>query len=264
MLWLYNISTMQLAGLFALVFVGTTWLGIIFIHPLFRKLLRGQAELNNLVGVILSSHCAFFGLLLGLLAVAAYQNLSDIDKSATKEAEYLHAIYRSVAAYPEPIRSKALPLIREYTRYIIEDAWPEQRRGVVPQADAEQMNTIVTELYNFEPQTKGQEIYHAQTIELLTELDEAQLERVHNVDAGIPAILWYVVALGTCITILLLWMLDMQLISHLLLSGLLTLFLGAVICLVVAMDRPFLGEISIGPDAYQSVYQQMKPVSRTP
>ncbi len=96
MLWLYDIPTMQLAGLFALVFVGTTWLGIIFIHPLFRKLLRGQAELNNLVGVVLASHCAFFGLLLGLLAVAAYQNLSDIDKSATKEAEYLHAIYRSV------------------------------------------------------------------------------------------------------------------------------------------------------------------------
>ena len=113
--WLYNIPTMQLAGLFALLFVGVTWLGIIFIHPLFRKLLRGQAELNNLVGVALASHCAFFGLLLGLLAVAAYQNLSDIDKSATKEAEYLHAIYRSVAAYPEPMRSKALPLIREYT-----------------------------------------------------------------------------------------------------------------------------------------------------
>ena len=82
------------------------------------------------------------------------------------------------------------------------------------------MNTIVTELYNFEPQTKGQEIYHAQTIELLAELDESQLERIHNIDAGIPAILWYVVILGTCITVLLLWMLDMQLISHLLLNQL--------------------------------------------
>jgi hypothetical protein len=258
LLWLYDIPTMQLAGLFALVFVGVTWLGIVFIHPLFRRLLRNQAEVNNLVGVVLASHCAFFGLLLGLLAVAAYQNLSDIDKSATKEAEYLHAIYRSVSAYPEPMRSKMLPLIREYTRSIIEDAWPMQRRGAVPKADAEQMKTIVAQLYSFEPQTKGQEIYHAQTIELLTELDEAQLERVHNIDAGIPAILWYVVALGTCITIILMWMLDMQLVSHLLLSGLLALFLGAVICLVVAMDRPFLGEISIGPDAYQSVYEEMK------
>ena len=78
------------------------------------------------------------------------------------------------------------------------------------------------------------------------------------------AILWYVVILGTCITILLLWMLDMQLVSHLLLSGLLTLFLGAVICLVFAMDRPFLGEVSIGPDAYQSVYQEMRLVRGTP
>jgi hypothetical protein len=257
LLWLYDIPTMQLAGLFALVFVGVTWLGIIFINPLFRRLLRDQAELNNLVGVALASHCAFFGLLLGLLAVAAYQNLGDIDKSATKEAEFLHSIYHSVAVYPEPMRSKTLPLIREYTRYIIEEAWPEQRRGVIPQADAARMNTILAQLYSFEPQTKGQEIYHAQTIELLAELDEAQLERIHNVDAGIPSILWYVVILGTCITILLLWMLDMQLVSHLLLSGLLTLFLGAVICLVFAMDHPFRGEISVGPDAYQAVYKRM-------
>ena len=264
MLWLYDIPTMQLAGLFALVFVGTTWLGIIFIHPLFRKLLRGQADLNNLVGVVLSSHCAFFGLLLGLLAVAAYQNLGDIDKSATKEAEYLHAIYRAVAAYPEPTRSETLPLIHDYTRYIIEEAWPAQRDGVVPQAGAARMNALVSKLYSFEPQTKGQEIFHAQTVELLTELGESQLERIHNIDAGIPAILWYVVILGTGITILLMWMLDMQLVSHLLLSGVLALFLGAVICLVFAMDHPFRGEVSIGPDAYQAVYERMKLMSGTP
>lgn len=257
MLWLYDLPMMQLAGLFALAFVGVTWLGIFLIHPLFRRLLRDQAETNNLVGVVLSSHCAFFGLLLGLLAVAAYQNLGDIDKSATKEAEYLHAVYRSVDAYPEPMRSKALPLIRDYTRYIIEEAWPAQRRGVVPEDDAPKMNAILAQLYSFEPQTKGQEIFHAQTVQLLTNLDEAQLERIHNVDAGIPSILWYVVILGTAITILLMWMLDMRLVSHLLLSGLLALFLGAVICLVFAMDQPFRGELSVGPDAYKAVYERM-------
>lgn len=264
MLWLYDIPTMRLAALFAFVFVGTTWLGIIFIRPLFNKLLRGQAELNNLVGVVLASHCAFFGLLLGLLAVAAYQDLDDIDKSSTKEAEYLHAIYRSVNAYPEPMRSETAPLIRDYTRYIIDEAWPAQRDGVVPQAGATKMNALVAKLYSFEPRTKGQEIFHAETLKMLTELGEAQLERIHNIDASIPTILWYVVILGACITILLLWMLDMQLVSHLLLSGLLALFLGAVICLVFAMDHPLRGDLNVGPDAYQSVYERMKLIGGTP
>jgi hypothetical protein len=42
MLWLYDMSTIGLAGLFAAVFVGFAWLGILFIRPFFRLLLRRQ------------------------------------------------------------------------------------------------------------------------------------------------------------------------------------------------------------------------------
>ena len=59
MLWLYDIPTIGVAGLFTAVFVGVTWLGVIFIRPFFRLLLRRRPGLNDLVGVILSSHCAF-------------------------------------------------------------------------------------------------------------------------------------------------------------------------------------------------------------
>jgi len=37
----------------------------------------------------------------------------------------------------------------------------------------------------------------------------------------------------------------------------LTLFLSTVICLIFVMDRPFRGEISVGPDAYEAVYKRM-------
>jgi hypothetical protein len=38
--------------------------------------LRSQPGINDIVGYVLSSHCVFFGLLLGLLAVGTYQNMS--------------------------------------------------------------------------------------------------------------------------------------------------------------------------------------------
>jgi len=37
-----------------------------------------------------------------------------------------------VTAYPEPQRTELTTLLREYTRYVIEEAWPLQRQGLVP------------------------------------------------------------------------------------------------------------------------------------
>lgn len=89
------------------------------------------------------------------------------------------------------------------------------------------------------------------------EMAEVRRSRVQSVDAGVPAIMWYVVAIGTLIMIVLIWMLDMRLVPHLLLGGLLTLFLSTVICLIVVMDKPLRGEVSIGADAYKAVLDRM-------
>lgn len=155
MLWVYDIPTASLALLFAVVFVGFTWLGIVFVKPFLRLLLRPQAGINDLVGYVLGGHSAFFGLLLGLLAVAAYQNLADLDKIVGREAGFLRSIYRSVTDYPEPVRSETLPLIREYTRYVVEDAWPLQRRGIVAADGVSRMNAIQAKLFAFEPKSKA-------------------------------------------------------------------------------------------------------------
>ena len=65
MFWLYDIPTVSLIILFAVVFVGFSWLGSIFVRPFLRLFVRSQPGLNDIVGYVLSSHCVFYGLLLG-------------------------------------------------------------------------------------------------------------------------------------------------------------------------------------------------------
>jgi hypothetical protein len=49
----------------------------------------------------------------------------------------------------------------------------------------------------------------------------------------------------------------MKLIPHMILGGMLAFFLGTVVSLIIAMDRPFLGDVAIGPDVYKAVYDRM-------
>ena len=61
-------------------------LAAIFIRPLLRRLLRKQPGVNDAVGYILSFFSVIYGLLLGMLAIATYQALSDADTTVVKES----------------------------------------------------------------------------------------------------------------------------------------------------------------------------------
>jgi hypothetical protein len=78
---IYDIPTVHLAIYFSLFFVGLTWFGLIFVKPFLRVLMGRDPRINDWVGQTTAGFSLFYGLLLGLLAVAAYQNFDEVRKS---------------------------------------------------------------------------------------------------------------------------------------------------------------------------------------
>lgn len=215
-----------------------------------------------MVGFAFSSFSVLYGLLLGLLAVAAYQNFSSVSDVVTKEASSLASLYRDLQGYPEPVRSDLRAKLAEYTRYVIEESWPQQRKGIIPSGGTERVSAFFDDFIAFKPQDNREMIIHAEAFRQFNNFIEVRRERLANVTTGIPSVLWWVVAIGALLTIALVWLLDMDIHVHLILGGVLALFLGIVIFLIAAMDNPFRGEVSVGPDAFQLVYDSlMKPAA---
>jgi hypothetical protein len=67
---------------------------------------------------------------------------------------------------------------------------------------------------------------------------------------------------GAFISIALTWFFDMKSRNmHFWMTVMFSALLGTLIFLLAAMDNPFRGEISVGPEAFELVYEQlMKPV----
>jgi hypothetical protein len=255
--WIYDISTPNLGALFALVFVGVTWLATIFVRPFIRPFVGSSPGTNELVGYVLSCFCVFYGLLLGLLAVAAYQNFSEVEANVANEASLLSALYRDVSCYPEPIRQELQELLRDYTKHLIEESWPLQQKGIIPKGNVARTALFHQKVASFEPQTKGQEVLQAETLRQLNRFIEIRSQRLFSVTTGIPAILWYVVIVGAVVNILLLMLFEARLITQIFLGGLLAFYIGAVIFVIAAMDNPFRGEVSVSPEPFKFVYEGM-------
>ena len=114
--WIYDIPNWQLAVFISGGFVLIFWFGAIFISPILRRLVRSTAGSNDVVGYILSSFGVFYGLLLGLIAIAAYQNYTYVEEAVAKEAISLTALYQDSTGYPEPLRQNLRWVLRDYCR----------------------------------------------------------------------------------------------------------------------------------------------------
>ena len=72
--FVYDIPTNMLASYFAIIAVGSVIFGILIVKPLLRLLMGSGPDLNESINYGTSAFSLFYGLLLGLLTVAAYQN----------------------------------------------------------------------------------------------------------------------------------------------------------------------------------------------
>jgi hypothetical protein len=255
--WIYNYPTLNIGALFAVVFIAATWLSILFVRQFFHPWIHSEKRANDMVGFALSSFSVLYGLLVGLLAVAAYQNFSSVNDIVNKEASSLGALFRDVRGYPQPSRRALRDDLRDYARNVIDRSWPLQQQGIVPTEESQLMTKFIDDLLSFEPSKKSEEILHAEALRQLNSLVELRRSRLANVTTGIPAVFWWVVAIGAIISLILLAMLDMEIHVHLILGALVSLFLGLVIFLIAAMDNPFRGAVSVGPDAFVAIYSSM-------
>lgn len=253
-LWIYDLPTWLLLALIVVGSLAVAWGGVFVLRPVADKLFGDKDERNSMVELVLTGTGLFYGLLLGLISAATYSTFSEAQAAVDAEAGVVAALYRDVSAYPEPIRGKLRAELEAYVDYVIDEAWPQQRLGIVPTDGIGKANGLLNTMASFEPATKGQEAVHAEAFRQFNHFLEARRERLSAVTSGLPPALWWVLVAGAAINLVLMSMIEIdRILGHLVVSGLFAVFVAMMIFLIAAMDNPFLGDYSVGPDAFEAL-----------
>ena len=250
--WIYDQPTWAMAFSAAFAAFGIAGLTV-FRRTSYQWMHRNEST-NEVVGFAMSSFALLYGLLLGLLAVAAYGSYTGTGDGVTKEAASLSALYRDISGLPEPKRSELQASLRAYTREVIDVSWPLQRVGVVPTGAGKIMKGFVGQLQAFRPADLGEQALFAEALSQVNTLLTLRATRLASVNSGIPDILWGVVLIGALVNIVLIWMINTERHVHIIITGTLSAFMGLVIFLIAAMDYPFRGEVSIDAAPFEQVY----------
>jgi hypothetical protein len=256
--WLYDIPTWALFACIVGTVCSVAVTGCLLLRDRFDIWLSLDDGSNEIIGHFLSFTGVFYGLVLGLVAVGAWETYNNADDNVQSEAAHLAALYRDVTQLPDPYRTQVQSAVRSYTVAVINDEWPDQQNGVPPRAGDKAMTVLVQQVYAVPATTPNIQIAVAEAAAQLNKLVEARRVRIQSATAAIPGSLWYVLIIGTLIILLMTWLLRINNRRLDILINILTgMMMGTVLSFTVAMDNPYRGEISVSSDPYKLIYERL-------
>ena len=258
MLWLYDLPTWVMGVIIVGAFSGFSVAGLYASRGFVERISGSRAGHNEGVDAYIGAAAVFYGIVAGLIAVAAWEQFSSYDDRVTQEAGAVATLYRDVSTYPNPAASELRAELRAYTLAVI-DSWPLLQRGVVPPEPAALLNKFQATFYSFEPKTERARIIHASAVDEFNRMIELRRLRLHDKDVGLPAPLWTVVILGGILTMVLTYFLALERFKvHVAMTAVSGILVALLIFMIASLDHPFRGKVSIGPDAFRLTYDQLE------
>lgn len=256
MSWLADVPDWTVLPALTLLFVAASLGLVMLIRPVISRAVNNSEQWNHVLGYTSGAFSIFYGILLALVALAVYENYTESHTAALQETTQLAALYRGTNGLPDDVAGELQQSVLGYVRTVIDDDWTQQAAGRIPTASRENVVDIEQLLYSYDPQTVRDDAKYQQLLATFDDFIEARGVRIDAVTLHLPGMLWFVIWVGAVINAVLaaLFAIDDRRL-HLVLAGLLALFVALVIIVTADMDHPYAGAISVGPEDFQRLLE---------
>jgi len=212
---------------------------------------------NDRAGFILAVIGVIYAVLLAFVAIGVWERFQRAEERSYEEAGALAIVYRDAESFPNAARLRRT--LEAYVHEVIDDEWPQMRRGErsgISQALLESADRQIRGLPATSPRL--QQIQS----QMLAAADTALMDRQTRLTVdfiGINGLLWAVLIAGAYITVgfTYLFGFDRTIMQQLMIGGL-SLMIGLVVFLTMALDYPYRGSIAVEPEAFRSLLENLR------
>ena len=262
--WIYDLPTWQFAVGTILFFTVVSVGGLALTRKRIYSRYRISEGSNETVNGFFAGVGVIYGLLVGLVAVAAWDNYQSVDSIASKESAAIAALYRDISTLEQPAKGQLQGHLHDYLNFVIQVAWPAHKQGEKPRQGGRVLSNFHAVLASYHPRNIEQQILQAEALTAFNKLIEVRRERLAAIDTGIPAVFWLAILGGTFATIFIAYFFHVSSRQlHLILTGTFSSFVGCVVFLIAAVDNPFRGEVSVSSEAYTQLEATLNDLDPT-
>jgi hypothetical protein len=252
--WVYNHPTWMWGNILVWGVTALACVGLAIFHRFVHVDTR-RAH-NDVAGFTIAIISVVYAVLLAFIAVATWESFATADAIVENEAGYIGDLYRDTQGFPKEVGEAMRNALKQYTDTVITVEWPRQRRADTPDNGWKPLRKLHTTLVTFQPQTIGQGVMQAEFLRTLNELYKARSTRLAQVTGHIPGVIWWIIAIGGAITTCYTYLFGFHSFRlHLVMTGAVAASLALVAVLIIALDWPFRGDVSVTPAPYAEIEQ---------
>lgn len=256
--WIYDLQPWILGSGMVLIFMLFSVAGLALTRKTIYNRFRISEGTNETINGVFAGVGVIYGLLVGLVAVAAWDNYQSADAITSKESANVAALYRDVSALSQPTKGQLQYHLKSYLNYVIKVAWPAHKRGESPRQGTKILSKFHAVLATYHPRNIEQTTLQAEALTAFNKLIEARRARLDAINTAIPDVFWVTMVAGTFITIFISYFFHVSSRHlHLLLVAIFSGFVGCVLFLIAAVDNPFRGQVSVSSGAYELLYSTL-------
>lgn len=214
---------------------------------------------NDVTGPISALVGVVFALLIAFVAIAVWQQFDQASAIVLREANAAGDVWRQAYGYPDPLRTHVREGIQRYVEAVAKDEWPQLAKGVSDHRAWGIFEATHREMLRFEPKTPGEQLVHSEQLRDMNTVIDQRRSRLHAAREGISPQMWWVLILGTTLTIALTWFFGTESFpAHLGMTVCLAVSIALVIFLIAGLDYPFRGDMAVEPTAFDEVLASIK------
>jgi hypothetical protein len=251
--WLHNLSVPWMA---LVIFALTYLLAILVFAAVTILTTAGRAtSFKSISPGMLPVLGIIFGLFVAFTAAQVWNDSERASAAVSREASALRAVILLARGLPPEQETRLRSLVRDYVEQTVGVEWPMMARQAAslkaaPPALAEALQLVVS----LTAQGPGQQTAQREIITALGSALDARRQRIIVSQSEVNAVKWWCLYLQAICELLVIALLhcDNRLGSGIAM-GLFATGVATSVLLIATHDRPFTGQISIGPEPLQQI-----------
>ncbi|HUI70052.1 MAG TPA: DUF4239 domain-containing protein [Spirochaetia bacterium] len=212
-------------------------------------------ENNEIVGFTYAVFGLIYGVVLAYTIVVAWERFSEAERIVMREATSLSELWRDSEVFPAADRDATHRDLIDYATSVLQDEWPTMASaGEASPKTVRIYEELWGRSYQLQPVTKSQEAFLRVLLDRLNDLGSARRLRILYSRMQVPGVLWPVLILGSIMTIVYTLLLaNRHAWVQVTIVTFVTLIALLGILVILSLQFPFTGDVSIKPEAFQQL-----------
>jgi hypothetical protein len=208
---------------------------------------------NEVAGFKFAVVGVLYAVLLAFAIIVVWERFTDADNIVAREAGAATNVYRLSYGMAEAPATSLRAKLSAYLAATISDDWPAMEHA----NESSSARRALDAVYGSVLVSLSAQSHSALVAEILHQLDEitqARRARLAAADGTVPGVIWPVLFGGAAVTIGFTFFFGSQnLRAQSLMTGLLSVVIFSGLWIVLVIDRPFSGAVTVAPDAIAKV-----------